>query len=343
MFAALFLTAQVLAGPPLLDFDPTVDRTHSAPPLIQGGGGQGVQATSGCDLFSRSDNDDLGFLWEEVVGDMQIRSERAQGKTNASSNNSFSQLLNVDADYSTSKVKMFFQTNGGNLRYAAMVAGYKDLDNCVHVKVQDGTDADALFDKVYFRYGNNKSPWNPNKYVFDIETPCSFGTLTLTFRNNGDIARLELENPFSNETEVFECPGLSSKKSQLGTGFGISTYGDVFIDEFDVNDGVCVDGFTLETNGSPGGVMDFVITGGTPSEQVVLIFGTGTGAYNIPFQYACSGTQLQIQNPQDFLPMRADAAGSATLTRNVPSGAAGFVRIQALDVATCEISDAITL
>lgn len=330
-----------LAMAPLLqqaDFDPTYDPFAATAGRLTSGGGQGVVASSGCDHFNRSDNQDIGGQWIEQAGDMEIRSDMLHGRQN----NSLSVFQGVNADYRTSKVEANFQTNGQKLWYVALVAGYRDLNNCVHVKVQD-SDYDTLVDKVYFRYGNNQAPWNANNYVFDIDTPTALGALTLTFENNGDVARLELDNPFSGEVEVFRCSGLSAKASQLGVGFGVSTFGDCFVDDYDVNDGTCAEGFGLTVDGTPGSTMTFTIEGATPNEQVALVFGTGVGAFIVPGPYVCQGTQLGIAFPQDFVPLRADAAGNIVFTRTVPPAAAGTVRVQALDALSCEVTDVFLL
>ncbi|MAW62004.1 MAG: hypothetical protein CMJ94_14400 [Planctomycetes bacterium] len=336
MIALTLLCAPLLQQ---VDFDPTYDPFQTtAGRLQQGSGGQGTAATSGCDHFNRANNFDLGANWSEEAGDMEIRSEFLHPRQN----NSLAVMNGVNANYKTSKASCSFQTNGQKLYYVALVAGYKDLDNCVHVKVQDG-DYDTLVDKVYFRYGNNKAPWNANHYVFDLATPTALGTMELSFRNNGDVARLEIDNAFSGEVEVFECSGLSSKANQLGTGFGISMYGDCFADDFIVNDGDCPEGFQLTVSGTPGSNMTFTVEGATPNEQVALVFGFGLGSFSIPFGFPCAGTQLGIASPQDFKPIRADLNGTVILTRPVPASAAGLVVVQAVDLIACEVTDPISL
>lgn len=336
MLSLLLLSAPFVAQ--YTDLDPTVETTSWARIPLSAGGQEGMAATSGCDHFNRSDNPDLGPLWVEEAGDMEIRSEFLHGKAN----NSLSVFQGVNADYRTSKVSANFQTNGQKLYYVALVAGYKDLDHCVHVKLQDA-DYDTLVDRVYFRFGNNQAPWNSQNFFFDLATPTALGSMTLSFRNNGDVARLEVDNPFGGEVEVFECPGLSSKAAQLGTGFGVSTYGDCNLDDFDVNDGQCAEGFGLTVNGSPGSTMDFMIEGASPLELVSLVFGTGTGSFIIPPPYGCEGTLIQMTTSMDYIPLRSDAAGSVVFSRPIPPAAAGAVRVQAIDMLSCELSEVVTL
>lgn len=269
---------------------------------------------------------------------MEVRSELLHGKAI----NSLSVLDGVSADYRTSEVSAYFQTNGQRLYYTALVAGYRDLNNCVHVKLQDA-DYDTLVDRVYFRYGNNQAPWNANQYFFDLATPTAFGTMKLSFRNNGDIARLEVDNPFGGEVEVFECNGLSSKAAQLGSGFGVGTYGDCYLDDFAVNGGECAEGFGLSITGNPGGTMSFEVEGASPLEQVALVFGVGVGSFTIPFPYGCEGTQIGMNLPKGYFPLRADAAGGAIFSRRIPPSAGGALRVQAIDMLTCEVSEVVTL
>lgn len=321
------------------DFDPTYfPQSGVIPTSAHSGGGQGIAGTTGCDHFSRADSDDLGPLWSEEAGDMEVRSELLHGKAI----NSLSVMEDVNADYRTSEVSAYFQTNGQRLYYVALVAGYRDLNNCVHVKLQDA-DYDSLVDRVYFRYGNNQAPWNANAYYFDLATPTAFGTMKLSFRNNGDVARLEVDNPFGGGIEIFECNGLGSKAGQLGTGFGVSTYGDCYLDNFSVNGGECAEGFGLSITGNPGGTMSFEIEGASPLEQVALVFGTGIGSYTVSFPYACEGTLLEMSKPRDYLPLRADAAGSASFARRIPPAAGGALRVQAINMLTCEVSNVVTL
>jgi hypothetical protein len=332
-----------LACAPILaqstDLDPTYQPMDGASQShFHGGGGQNLAASTGCDHFNRADSDDLGPAWVEEAGDMEIRSELLHGKAI----NSLSVMEGVNADYRTSEVSAYFQTNGQRLYYVALVAGFRDLNNCVHVKLQDA-DYDTLVDRVYFRYGNNQAPWNAKNYYFDLATPTAFGTMKLSFRNNGDVARLEVDNPFSGEIEVFECSGLSSKAMQLGTGFGVSTYGDCFLDNFSVNGGECAEGFSLTVSGNSGGTMSFEIEGASPLEQVALVFGTGSGTFTIPFPFACEGTQIGMTKPIDYLSLRSDAAGNAAFARAIPPAAAGVIRVQAIDRLTCEVSEVVTL
>lgn len=333
----------VLLAAPLaaqvVDHDPTVLPFHQSTSVFAGGGGQSTASTSGCDHFNRSNSFDLGASWVVEGGSYEIRSEFLRSRN---SEISLAIFQDAAADYRTSKVSSYFQTNGQKLYYIALVAGYQDEDNCVHVKVQDA-DYDTLVDRVYFRYGNNKAPWNAQNYFFDLETPTAFGTMTLTFRNNGDVARLEIDNPFSGEVEIFECSGLSAKAGLLGSGFGVGTYGDCYVDDFDVNDGTCPEGFEMNVSGTPGTRMTFEILGATPNEFVAVIFGNGAGSSSIPNNLSCAGTTIGMTTPLDYVPARADAAGTVILSTNVPAGAAGSIYVQAVDITTCEVTDAILL
>ncbi|MFW5653243.1 MAG: hypothetical protein ACOC0P_04285, partial [Planctomycetota bacterium] len=62
----------------------------------------------------------------------------------------------------------------------------------------------------------------------------------------------------------------------------------------------------------------------------------------VPNTFPCGGTVLEVGNPNlANRVISADANGVAVLTTNIPAVACGQVRVQALDLTTCETSEVV--
>ena len=100
--------------------------------------------------------------------------------------------------------------------------------------------------------------------------------------------------------------------------------------------------FTLEFSGSCPGSGTFTISNATPNGNVALVYGFGDGPTTIPSTFPCAGTVLNVGNPNlNNRVIQADANGDAVFTTNLPAAACGAVRVQALDVATCDTSEVV--
>jgi len=94
--------------------------------------------------------------------------------------------------------------------------------------------------------------------------------------------------------------------------------------------------FTLSSSGTCGGTMTFRTAGFTPGGQVAFLYGfpgvfTWTGS-------PCTGTTVDIANPTI-----AQLSTATFLTTTVPAAACGRIRVQAVDVSTCSVSNYIDL
>lgn len=166
-------------------------------------------------------------------------------------------------------------------------------------------------------------------------------TLTATFSPalaNGEFVR------FGADTDFFvsdPCPG-----GNFATGGAVVTVVDsagntttctyAFIDT-NTSEATCGSaGFTLATSDSCPGTMTFTVTGETPGGDIAFIYG-------VPGSFTqggtpCTGTMVGIANPTI-----AQFGPATSASGTVPAGACGTIRVQAVDVATCTVSNFIDL
>jgi hypothetical protein len=94
-------------------------------------------------------------------------------------------------------------------------------------------------------------------------------------------------------------------------------------------------GPSLTSFGSCPGSMTYTVSGATPFGKVAFMYARGTGS-QVLAGGPCGGTMLGLDSSVKLGGViSADAAGSASLSFNVPAGACGRFWGQALDVTTC--------
>ena len=103
-------------------------------------------------------------------------------------------------------------------------------------------------------------------------------------------------------------------------------------------------GPSLAYSGTLGGTLTFDYTGFTANAQIATLYGpAGSLSGNAP----CGSVTLDL-TPMNFPPpsqvilLTADANGAAQLSRVVPSAASGL-RVQAVDLSSCDVSNYVTL
>lgn len=103
--------------------------------------------------------------------------------------------------------------------------------------------------------------------------------------------------------------------------------------------------FTLSTTGSAGGPMSFTVAGATGGGLVGLVraFGTGSHPVSNPVTGNTVVTGLSGNGFSLAQVLTAGPGGTASLTTNVPSGAAGRVNVQAIDAASDRTSNVVGL
>ncbi len=96
----------------------------------------------------------------------------------------------------------------------------------------------------------------------------------------------------------------------------------------------------LTRTGACPGTITLMVAGATPGRGVAIAYGPA-GSYTLTIP-PCVGLVLDISSPTLGRILQADAAGAASLTFTVGGGACG-VTVQAVDLATCRKSGAVTL
>lgn len=94
--------------------------------------------------------------------------------------------------------------------------------------------------------------------------------------------------------------------------------------------------FSLTSTGSCPGTMTFSVSGETPGGLVAFVYGV-PGSFTW-MGTPCTGTTLDIAGPT-----LAQYSAATSITGNVPAGACGRIRVQAVDVATCAVSNFLDL
>ena len=98
----------------------------------------------------------------------------------------------------------------------------------------------------------------------------------------------------------------------------------------------------LAFSGNCPGTGTFDVIGATPSGNVALVYGFGDGPTTIPNTFPCAGTVLNVGNPNlDNRVISADANGNATFSTFIPAAACGAVKVQALDLGSCAVSNVV--
>lgn len=99
-------------------------------------------------------------------------------------------------------------------------------------------------------------------------------------------------------------------------------------------------GVVLAKSGSCPGPVTFTASGATPSRLVAFAYGNA-GSFTLAIP-PCAGLVLNIANPTLAALITANTVGEAVLSLTAPPGACGLT-LQAVDVATCEKSNAVVL
>lgn len=102
-------------------------------------------------------------------------------------------------------------------------------------------------------------------------------------------------------------------------------------------------GLSLGVTGTCPLVGSVQVGGATPGGLVALATSPMTGALLVP-RGVCAGTVISLKTPTLRAVLQADAAGALTIAvGTVPSAACGVLRLQAIDLTTCVLSDVLLL
>ena len=113
-----------------------------------------------------------------------------------------------------------------------------------------------------------------------------------------------------------------------------------------VSDAYLYGGPHLQASGTCPGVMDFTITGASPSAGVAIVWGWPTGAFVIPSGFPCNAVQLDLMPTwlpaPGYMIETSNANGEVMINATVPASACGL-GVQALDMMNCTKSNLIIL
>jgi hypothetical protein len=105
-----------------------------------------------------------------------------------------------------------------------------------------------------------------------------------------------------------------------------------------------VSGPSLAYSGTLGSTLTFDYSGFTANAQIATLYGpAGSLSGNAPCgSVTVDLTPINFPPPSQVILLTADANGAAQLSRIVPSAAAGL-RVQAVDLSSCDVSNYVTL
>lgn len=95
-------------------------------------------------------------------------------------------------------------------------------------------------------------------------------------------------------------------------------------------------GFTLSATGTCPGAMTFSVSGGTPGGLIAFLYGP-PGSFTW-MGSPCTGTTVDIASPTI-----AQLSTATTASGNAPGAVCGRIRVQAVDVSSCTVSNFIDL
>lgn len=149
-----------------------------------------------------------------------------------------------------------------------------------------------------------------------------------------DAATGALVRSFGAQDGSNNCQGLADSSS--GNVWHTSwNSGDVF----EVDLGNAGGGLTLAVSGTCPGLMSIDISGATPNDQVMLVYGSA-GSFTVPGG-PCAGLVLGIASPTLGAALPTDASGNASLSPTVGAGCG--LTLQAVDLNACAASNTDTL
>lgn len=136
--------------------------------------------------------------------------------------------------------------------------------------------------------------------------------------------------------------GSGSYKTPLNDLYPLPLYlnGSEFLPEWKIGfHTYMLTGPSLSLSGVCGSSMTFDTSGMTAGGAVAFLWAFGQGSYVIP-NGPCAGTMLGLDATVRNGGIRtADPSGMASLTANVPSSVCGRIFVQALDAATCTVTN----
>lgn len=284
------------------------------------------------DLFNRADNASLGPDWTEPVNGAEILQNRLHSVLNWQVGWAYHNRFT--ANYQETVVRATFTMGGGVGDFVGLSAGLQQSTWGVTAKIRDN-NGDGLADIVSFHPANNTTFYIGTTSFFNIPTPIPVGIATLSFRNGGDTAHLELRDLNGQNQQVFSTAGVHAILP-VGVQVGLVYVGDVTIDDFQAFTGSPDVPALTASPMRVGQSSDILLTGATPNAPLLLGLSI-TGGISVPTPLGTLG----IAPPVFFLGVPpADNLGRLSIPiGNVPHQLLGLqMWLQALDLATPALS-----
>lgn len=172
--------------------------------------------------------------------------------------------------------------------------------------------------------------WSPG------QLPVEFGLSTAAGTQGTVVATLTpTAGVFTQLTATFTAPFAATQLSVAALINSVD--GWTHVDGVELIGGT---GFALSATGSCPGATTLATSGGTGGGLVAILYGNA-GSRTKP-SGLCAGTTVGIANPAVAAVIAANGAGAASLSFNAPTAACGKT-VQAVDLATCAVSNTITL
>lgn len=172
--------------------------------------------------------------------------------------------------------------------------------------------------------------WSPG------QLPVEFGLSTVAGAPGTVVATLTpTAGVFTQLTATFIAPNAATQLSIAALVNSVD--GWTHLDGVELTQG---GGFALSATGSCPGATTLATSGGTGAGLVAILYGNA-GSRTKP-SGLCAGTTVGIANPSVAAVVAANGAGAASLSFNAPTAACGKT-VQAVDLATCAVSNTIVL
>jgi probable HAF family extracellular repeat protein len=201
---------------------------------------------SASDDFNRPDGTNMGSDWSEEEGNTVIENNMAKGSSGMWMLG-WMYHTGFSGPYADSTTSIEFTANQGS-ENVFLVAGLNPLTwGGVSAKIQDN-DMDGMFDRVFFESAINAGNWGSLGVPvwYDLDTPTLTGKMTLTFKDAGDTAVLEIDNDASGLTETYEATGILGFTYPIdGEHFGVGHYNFPYMDNWSASIDVPAATFTL--------------------------------------------------------------------------------------------------
>jgi hypothetical protein len=339
-----FATAVLLVGSAtaqqMIQVPSSLDQTLVPGAAVTSAPMVGARATAACDDFNRAT---LGTDWVSINGSPGIFGDMF----GSGSGNSHAQHATASVNYDAAVISFDLPDAPSQLTYGAASHGLGGSQN-LYTKVQCQSPYGA-YNFLGFYVGNGSPGGYSGSGFFALTTPVVGGLVTVYIDPNsgGDVVVIDIdEDRDGNVDYTYTAAGVNGISGQFGTGIGLGAFSSSFgsLDDFELNGGCAPVGPQLAATGTAGGTMTFDFSGFTPNGGIAVVYGPAgslTGAAPCG-SVTVDLTPINFPPPSQLILLTADANGDAQLVQGVPGPAVGL-RVQAVDLTACTVSNFITI